>query len=443
MRCLNTKNNNSELKKSDWTTVQFKVIADIKGGDGFPEIHQGKTDGLPFIKVSDMELEGNRKYIFSSNNCISEKLANKLGITIFKPGTIVFAKVGAALLLNRRRILKLPTALDNNMMGVTLRNNIDPEFIYQWMLMVDFGKFVNPGAVPSVNQKQIGDLTLVLPSHKIQKQIADILSTVDNTIKKTEALIEKYQKVKEGMMQDLFTRGIGEDGKLRPTYHEAPELYKETELGMLPKEWSVKTFKTLLKEDIVASIQDGNHGESHPRANDFVNSGVPFLIANNLKANTIDITSGPYITHGKYRSLRVGYCKEGDVLLTHKGTIGLTAVVKDLPNEIILSPQVTAYRINNKQALNNIFLHNYFQTVSFQERINSMSKQSTRDYIGITSQQKLYCIFPSMDEQIFINKIVMGLSIIITNEKIMLAKRNKLKQALMQDLLTGKVRVPA
>ncbi|MGB5599730.1 MAG: restriction endonuclease subunit S, partial [Thiothrix litoralis] len=77
-----------------------------------------------------------------------------------------------------------------------------------------------------------------LPKIKIslQKKIATILQTIDQTIESTQALIEKYQLIKAGLMHDLFTRGIGADGKLRPPREEAPELYQETAIGWIPKE---------------------------------------------------------------------------------------------------------------------------------------------------------------------------------------------------------------
>ena len=68
-------------------------------------------------------------------------------------------------------------------------------------------------------------------------KIARILQTIDQAIEKTEALIEKYQQIKAGLMHDLFTRGIGADGKLRPPREQAPELYQQTPIGWIPKEW--------------------------------------------------------------------------------------------------------------------------------------------------------------------------------------------------------------
>ncbi len=77
------------------------------------------------------------------------------------------------------------------------------------------------------------------PQPPQQRRIAEILSTLDETIEQTEALIAKYQQIKAGLMHDLFTRGVTPDGKLRPTRAEAPQLYKESPLGWIPKEWEL------------------------------------------------------------------------------------------------------------------------------------------------------------------------------------------------------------
>jgi type I restriction enzyme S subunit len=99
-----------------WQQVKYKTIARFRGGIGFPEEDQGTTDGIPFIKVSDMGLPENSTYILRSNHSVTGELAFLRGWKPFPPGAVVFAKVGAALLLNRRRVLVKPTLIDNNMM---------------------------------------------------------------------------------------------------------------------------------------------------------------------------------------------------------------------------------------------------------------------------------------------------------------------------------------
>lgn len=86
-------------------------------------------------------------------------------------------------------------------------------------------------------------IKLPFPNHETQTRIAHILSTADDQIQATKTMIAKHKMIKEGMLQDLFTRGIDvKTGNLRPSYNEAPELYKESEIGMIPKEWSILKF---------------------------------------------------------------------------------------------------------------------------------------------------------------------------------------------------------
>jgi type I restriction enzyme S subunit len=145
------------------TSVKLGEVCRFKGGSGFREALQGSKSGqYPFIKVSDMELLCNRKYIVDANNWIDKKTLVRESITIFPVHSVVFAKVGAALLLNRRRILTRETAIDNNMMGA-IPEKIEPDFLFYVLLNIDFSNFVQSGAVPSINQAQISNIETILP----------------------------------------------------------------------------------------------------------------------------------------------------------------------------------------------------------------------------------------------------------------------------------------
>jgi type I restriction enzyme, S subunit len=274
-----------------------------------------------------------------------------------------------------------------------------------------------------------------------QHKVAKILSTIDELTNITQSLIAKYNAIKQGMMQDLFTRGIDEGGRLRPIREEAVRLYKDTKFGWLPSSWRLSRFAELIIEEDIAEIQDGNHGELHPKSTDFVQCGVPFIMANDIRNNELDIANCHYISRNQYLSLRIGFSKTGDVLLTHKGTIGLTAVVpEDIP-EIMLTPQVTYYRTGVTGRISPRFLFYYFQTGFVQSMLQQLSEQTTRKYIGISEQKRLPCIVPPTDEQDKIADILGGIDRTVKYFVAEAEKLKCLKSGLMQDLLTGKVRV--
>ena len=192
-----------------WMKVQYRDIANFSGGYGFPENLQGNPSGMiPFIKVSDMNLPGNEKYIETANNYVGEEAVQSKGWKPFPSNSVVFAKVGAALLLNRRRILSKETLLDNNMMAAIPKENVEPYYLYLALLRVDFSRLVQVGALPSINQSQIGTEHLILPPLKEQQAIAEVLSAADGEIEAMEKKLSLWKDQKKFLLNNLVTGTI-------------------------------------------------------------------------------------------------------------------------------------------------------------------------------------------------------------------------------------------
>ena len=143
---------------------------------------------------------------------------------------------------------------------------------------------------------------------------------------------------------------------------------------------------------------DGNHGAIHPKASDYVANGIPFIMANDLVNGKINYHSCAFITESQAATLRKGFAKPGDILLTHKATIGRTAIVSSEYDTIILTPQVTYYRVI--KGLNRHYLKYYFDSNTFQQLFSNWAGAgSTRAYLGITAQRKLPIIVPPIEIQ--------------------------------------------
>jgi type I restriction enzyme S subunit len=153
--------------------VRLADICTLRGGNGFPYSHQNNASGeIPFVKVSDMNLPGNEKFIHMAANFISREQARDIDARIMPRGAVVFAKVGAALLQNRRRILAAETCIDNNMMAAIPRDEfVISEYLWLILLGIDFAQIVQPGAIPSVNQAGLGNIIIPLPSLEDQAVI--------------------------------------------------------------------------------------------------------------------------------------------------------------------------------------------------------------------------------------------------------------------------------
>ena len=155
-----------------------------------------------------------------------------------------------------------------------------------------------------------------------------------------------------------------------------------------PKKWEKMTVKEAVERGFIARPLDGNHGEKHPKNADYVASGVPFIMAQDLKDKHVDFEKCHFITEKQAKTLKKGWATVGDVLLTHKGIIGKVAIVQSSKYEhLLLTPQVTYYRC--LRYLLNEYLAAYFSTAFFEEQLAQMVTGSTRACVTITQQQKL------------------------------------------------------
>jgi type I restriction enzyme S subunit len=220
--------------------------------------------------------------------------------------------------------------------------------------------------------------------------------------------------------------------------------YKQTELGIIPEDWECTTVGRLVFERILDKPLDGNHGNIHPKSGDFVSSGIPFVMANNIQRGRVDLSDCSFIRKEQADSLQKGFSRPGDVLLTHKATIGNTAIVGNIPFEyIMLTPQVTYYRVTNRSRLSNLYLRQFFDSAPFQGILSSMSGGGTRAYIGITAQLRLPVVVPpTKGEQEAIAEMLGDADAFIESLERLIAQKRYLKQGATQELLTGKRRLP-
>ena len=163
-------------------------------------------------------------------------------------------------------------------------------------------------------------------------------------------------------------------------------------------QWLEITVRDAIKDGYIARPLDGNHGEKHPKGDDYVTEGVPFIMAQDLKDKKVDFEHCHFITEDQAKTLKKGWAKSGDVLLTHKGTIGRVAIVQPSQYEnILLTPQITYYRC--LKGIDNEYLAAFFTTDFFTQQLQSMITGTTRASVTITQQEGLKLIIPSMDKQ--------------------------------------------
>ena len=193
-----------------WEVVRAGDVGQFRGGSGFPIKYQGMKGGeYPLFKVSDMNNVGNEIFMETANNFIDEVLRKKLGATVFPAGSIVLAKVGAAVFLERKKILSKASCLDNNMAAFVMDSSrANCRFIHYAMLNKKLGNLVSTTALPSLSGTILSAIEIALPPLAEQTAIAAVLSDMDTDLAALEARRDKTRALKQGMMQELLTGRI-------------------------------------------------------------------------------------------------------------------------------------------------------------------------------------------------------------------------------------------
>lgn len=192
----------------EWVELRAGDIGTFKGGSGFAPRLQGAASGpIPFFKVSDMNTEGNELFMRRANNYITEVQRKSTGAALMPAGAIVFAKVGAAVFLERKRILTEPSCIDNNMAAYSVdESQGDVRFMHYALSAFPMSSLVAIGALPSLNGGQLRSIPISLPVDlEEQKAIAVVLTDLDAEIDVLRVRLAKARDIKTGMMQQLLT----------------------------------------------------------------------------------------------------------------------------------------------------------------------------------------------------------------------------------------------
>ena len=187
----------------EWEEKTLGSLGVFKSGQGFPEKYQGGKTGVPFFKVSDMNTYGNEKRMVVANNYVDADSILEMKVKVILDESIIFAKVGAAVFLERKR-LATNFLIDNNMMAFTPDPKLNINFIKQFLDTIKFSNFVQVGALPSYNAGDLAIIPIHIPCVVEQTKIANFLSAIDQKIDVVAQQIEQTKQWKKGLLQQMF-----------------------------------------------------------------------------------------------------------------------------------------------------------------------------------------------------------------------------------------------
>jgi type I restriction enzyme, S subunit len=192
-----------------WCAVPLIRIGTWAVGAGFPKNEQGKAEGpFMFLKVSDMNLPGNEKHITVANNFIDEKAARRMRAKVHPPGTIIFPKIGGAIATNKRRILTIGAAIDNNCLGITFSSEIETEWAYILLTSLDFSKYQAGTAVPALQQSTLEKIPISLPPVAEQRRIVGKFTELMALCDRLEASLAFADNTRSRLLEALLAEAL-------------------------------------------------------------------------------------------------------------------------------------------------------------------------------------------------------------------------------------------
>lgn len=195
--------------QSHWRKMKIRDVATTATGRAFPDRFQGVTEGtIPYFKVSDMGLPGNERRLTHAPNWLTDTSAAVVKPRVCPPGTVVFPIIGAALMTEKRRVLAQPSAFDQNVMGLVLREFVTSEYMLAVMSNVRLADLSQTGAVPSVNQALVGDIDVWVPPLEEQVQIGATLDAVHLTVEALGAELSRLRTFRTALLGGLLSRDI-------------------------------------------------------------------------------------------------------------------------------------------------------------------------------------------------------------------------------------------
>jgi type I restriction enzyme, S subunit len=414
-----------------WVTCRLDELGTITTGATPPTNDGNNYEGdIPFVGPADL---GHKRWLSDTSSRLSELGAAK-GRVAKRADTLVSC-IGT---LGKVSQVSELTGFNQQLTAISPRSGIDENFLFYAasQLAPILERLAGLQVLPIVNKRHFSAIKITFPKRiAVQRKIAAILTAADTAIEKTEALIAKYQQIKAGLMHDLFTRGVLPNGQLRPSFSEAPELYHETAIGWIPKDWSVSKLGALAS--IVSGVTLGAKSISLEVIE------VPYLRVANVQDGYLNLAEIKtiFVTRKTLDHLRL---LPGDVLMNEGGDfdkLGRGSVWSGQIDNCIHQNHVFRVRPSSTDLEPN-YLSFYSQSAFGKKYFLVSSKQSTNLASINSSQLNAYPIaLPNPAEQKLIALRINVVNARLDTLLIEVDKRRKQKLGLMQDLLTGRVSV--
>jgi len=297
------------------------------------------------------------------------------------------------------------------------------EFLSNYLDYIEMRQVVSGTNRGKLNQSELNQFPAILPSLPEQRRIADILSTVDEQIQQTDEMIEKTKELKRGLMQDILVSGIDMN-------RDTQKVSLGPKTLEIPSTWTVSTI-----DELTEKVTDGTHNS--PETQD---SGRPYLTSKNIREWGFDLSDLKYVSEEDFLQINSrSKPQQGDVLYVKDGGNTGIAQVNTLDFEFCLLSSIALIRSNDELSAG--FLQQQLSWSLFKQVMSSRMSGTGIKRLTIEKIKRSKIIHPPLDEQQNIASVLTKIDDKITEERETKQSLQDLKRGLMQDLLTGKIRV--
>jgi type I restriction enzyme, S subunit len=322
-------------------------------------------------------------------------------------------------------------AINQDLKALVTGQGVDPRFFLHSLkrLQPVLDSRSIGSTVKGIGLRDLLSVSIYLPSFHGQRRIAEILDTLDEAIRTTERLIAKLQQMKQGLLHDLLTRGIDENGELRdPERH--PEQFKDSPLGLIPRGWEIRQGRAVCRRiEVGIVIRPTQY---------YVRAGIPILRSANVREDGVDLSDLEFMTEETHRTLSKSAVGPGDLVTVRTGYPGTTAVI---PETLCTANCVDIIISRPGPDIRSSYFATWINSDHGKSQVLRVQGGLAQQHFNVGELKELLVALPSLGEQDRIGSVYDTNTDRLRDETRQLEKLRTLKRGLMDDLLTGRVRV--
>ena len=381
---------------NNWNNYKLGQLGTFKSGIGFSDSQQGGTEGIPFFKVSDMNNIGNETEMRNANNYVTqEQIMKNSWKVIDETPAIIFAKVGAALMLNRKRLVTRPFLIDNNTMSYSFDESWDIDFGLTLFQTINLPKYAQIGALPSYNASDIAMIKVNVPDVQEQSAIGSLFRTIDGLLASYKDNLANYQSLKATMLSKMFPK--------------AGQTVPEIRLDGFEGEWEAKILSRVTNITMGQSPKSENYTDN---PNDYI------LVQGNADIKNKQVVPRLWTTEVTKMA------EIGDIILTVRAPVG---DIGKTNYNVVIGRGVAAIKGND-------FIFYTLEKMKMTGFWNRFSTGSTFDSISSNDIKEAIIQIPTLKEQQAIGAYFSNLDNLISAHQEKIFQLETLKKKLLQDM---------